>query len=162
MHVAPASRAARHTVELFTEAAGASTSRVGSGNVQALLSAVLVVDDNDDLRELVRFALERVGYRVLEAEDGRRALEMLRELDEEPGLVLLDLMMPTVDGIDVLRELAADHRLQAIPVVILSAATEHTAPHVPIVANLRGFYRKPVSIELLLSVVREYCGNPGA
>ena len=74
---------------------------------------VLVVDDDVAVRELVRRMLEQEGYTVVEAENGRAALERLR--DGAPGVILLDLMMPEMDGFEFLTELRAQRRARRSP-----------------------------------------------
>ncbi|MEX2262267.1 MAG: adenylate/guanylate cyclase domain-containing protein [Bryobacteraceae bacterium] len=83
---------------------------------------LLVVDDNDANRDMLRRRLEREGYSVSSAEDGRRALEALRR--EPADLVLLDIMMPEIDGYEVLRQMKADPELRDIPVIMISALDE--------------------------------------
>jgi DNA-binding response OmpR family regulator len=83
---------------------------------------VLVVDDERSIRLLCRVNLAAAGMDVLEAEDGRAALELAQK--ERPDLVLLDVMMPDVDGWTVARELADDERTRDIPVVFLTARAD--------------------------------------
>lgn len=83
---------------------------------------LLVVDDGEANRDLLGRRLERQGYKVLVAEDGKRALEMANERNLD--LILLDVMMPHMDGISVLRELKADPRLRDIPVIMISSLSE--------------------------------------
>jgi GAF domain-containing protein/CheY-like chemotaxis protein len=80
---------------------------------------VLVVEDDPDLRALVRRLLEQSGHAVLEAADGRAALDQIRT--KRPGLVLLDLMMPEMDGFEFLEELRRDETGRAIPVIVVTA-----------------------------------------
>ncbi len=97
---------------------GAATERAKPG-VQAHL---LVVDDNETNRDVLSRRLEREGYRVSSAGNGRRALEMVRETSFD--LVLLDLMMPEIDGFQVLSQMKADPELHDIPVIMISALDE--------------------------------------
>lgn len=83
---------------------------------------ILVVDDNGGNRDMLGRRLERLGYRVGYAENGRRALEYLAE--QAADLVLLDIMMPEMDGYEVLRRLKADERRRDIPVIVISALDE--------------------------------------
>jgi CheY-like chemotaxis protein len=83
---------------------------------------VLVVDDERAIRMLCRVNLAAAGMEVIEAEDGRDGLELARK--ERPDLILLDVMMPEVDGWTVARELAADERTRDIPVVFLTARAD--------------------------------------
>jgi GAF domain-containing protein/DNA-binding response OmpR family regulator len=80
---------------------------------------ILVVDDDPALRELVRRLLEREGYAVQEAENGRAALARLREAP--PGLIVLDLMMPEMDGFDFVTAVRADEAWRAIPIIVVTA-----------------------------------------
>ena len=80
---------------------------------------VLVVDDDATLRELLRRILEGAGYTVVEAENGRVALERLRTL--EPGVILLDLMMPEMDGFEVVAEMRRHEAWRTIPIVVVTA-----------------------------------------
>ena len=83
---------------------------------------VLVVDDERSIRLLCRVNLNASGMEVIEAADGREALERVRS--ERPDLVLLDVMMPEVDGWTVARELAADEKTREIPIVFLTARAD--------------------------------------
>ncbi len=80
---------------------------------------VLIVEDDAPLRELVRRMLEREGYAVVEAKHGRAALDRLRE--GAPGVILLDLMMPVMDGFEFLAELRREDAWRGIPVIVLTA-----------------------------------------
>jgi CheY-like chemotaxis protein len=114
------------------------------------MGPILLVEDNEDLRDIFAEVLRREGYTVLEAGDGQVALQLLQQLDPAPGLVLLDLMMPRVSGLDVLQQVAESQRLSAIPIVVVSASSE----------NLRGtdrpILKKPVEPHSLVEVARRY------
>jgi DNA-binding response OmpR family regulator len=97
---------------------GEGSATPGSGSARR----VLVVDDERAIRLLCRVNLAASGMDVLEAEDGRSGLELARK--ERPDLVLLDVMMPGVDGWTVARELAADEKTREIPVVFLTARAD--------------------------------------
>lgn len=83
--------------------------------------SILVVDDEEQMRTVLRLTLTRAGYDVREAEDGETALARLREA--LPDLILLDVLMPGMDGFEVCRQVRADERTADIPVVILSGKT---------------------------------------
>jgi DNA-binding response OmpR family regulator len=85
------------------------------------MAKVLVVDDEEGIRVLCRVNLELEGYEVIDAADGQTALELARS--KRPDLVFLDVMMPRMDGWDVLAELKGDPRTANIPVVMLTART---------------------------------------
>ncbi len=115
---------------------------------------ILIVEDDDEIRELLSEMLTDKGYAVLTASDGEGALEVLRG-SPAPCLIVLDLMMPKMDGWTLRTNLLADPALAAIPVVVLSGA-----------ADLRGgatglqaakVLTKPVKWHTFLDVVREHC-----
>jgi CheY-like chemotaxis protein len=111
--------------------------------------AVLIVEDEDDIREVVANALEHEGFQVYQAETGARALELLKEMPH-PSLILADLMMPVMSGWDLIKALSEDDRLATLPVVVISAV-DHAEP--------QGFRRikKPFDIDELIRIVGELC-----
>lgn len=114
---------------------------------------VLVVDDDPDIRETLRFVLEDAGYVVYCAGNGREALEILGQEQPLPGLILLDLMMPVMSGDEMLRALRAVHALAHIPVTIVTASG---APMPPLAS---GLLKKPVDLDVLLRLVERCCGS---
>jgi CheY-like chemotaxis protein len=115
---------------------------------------VLVVDDDPDLLEVVRFALEGEGFGVETAENGEKALAHLRT-GLRPALVLLDLMMPGMNGWTFLDELAKTPALKPVPVVVLSAAERMEVP-----AGAVAFARKPIDLGSLLDVIELHSREP--
>src|SRR5689334_79576 len=113
-------------------------------------ASVLVVEDNDDIREAIGELLETEGYEIALAEDGERALDLLAELPR-PSLLLVDLIMPRLDGWQLVNLLPRDDRLATIPVVVISAAANPTT--VPQHLTLK----KPIDLEILLQIVRDHC-----
>jgi CheY-like chemotaxis protein len=83
------------------------------------MARVLVIDDEPDVRWLLRLSLERVGHEVILAEDGLRGVAMAQR--QRPDAIVLDLMMPVMDGYGVLEALAKDARTAALPVLVLTA-----------------------------------------
>jgi len=118
------------------------------------MKSILLVEDNDDIRDLYGAVLRVEGYEVYEAENGQVALDLLKHMStDDPCLVLLDLMMPIMSGPELLQALHESHRLASLPVVVFSAGgRESDAP------RAKKFIRKPVDRHVLLSVVREFCG----
>lgn len=117
---------------------------------------ILIVEDNDDIRELYGTCLRREGYTVVEAEDGRAALETLEHMDEEPCLVLLDLMMPVMSGPEFLKAIRQTHRSASLPIIVVSAGGQPSD-----VPEAKRFVRKPVDPRTLVALVQEYCGPAG-
>lgn len=118
---------------------------------------LLVVDDEADIRLLVRVALERHGYRVVEASGGKAALDVVAK--DCPDCMLLDLRMPEIDGWEVL------HRLRAggytLPVVVQSAHARGATESAALAAGARAFVAKPFNLDGLAAtvdrVLREAC-----
>ena len=115
---------------------------------------ILLVDDSSAVRETVSEVLGAEGYRVLEAENGRQALELLRK-GPEPGLILLDLMMPVMDGWQFLKERATSAALSEIPVIVLSATADDE-----LLAGTCAFLQKPMRLEVLLEALDRYYRLP--
>ncbi|MGN6628113.1 MAG: response regulator [Tepidisphaeraceae bacterium] len=110
---------------------------------------ILVVDDEKDLRDLISFNLKRNGYDVLTASNGKEALEIAER--EIPDLILLDIMMPGVDGTEVTRRLKADARLSQIPLIMLTARSEETDVVVGLTLGADDYVTKPFSMSILLA-----------
>lgn len=119
---------------------------------RAEAASVLVVDDEVDLLSLVRFNLDRAGYRTLGATDGIEALEKAEK--ERPDLVILDVMMPGLDGLEVCRRLRSHAVLRTIPILMLTARTaeEDQIRGLDVGADI--YLQKPFSIPVLISQVR--------
>ena len=116
---------------------------------------VLVVDDDRDIRDVLTDALEAEGYSVVTAADGQEALDWLRSGAARPCIILLDLMMPKMDGIQFRTEALNDANLARIPVVVLSA--DPSAIVAAKSLNFAGSLRKPVPLEALLAAVHAHC-----
>lgn len=114
---------------------------------------VLIVEDEKDIRESLGELLEAEGFVVSQAENGRAALDSLAESTVLPHVILLDLMMPIMDGEQFRREQLADERLAGIPIVIMSAARDIAE----VGERMHAFavLKKPMSIDLLVEKLRE-------
>ena len=110
---------------------------------------VLVIDDERNILDIIRFNLEVEGYEVVTSRDGEEALRMVREL--KPDLILCDIMMPEVDGLEVCRRLKADGRTNQIPVVMLSARTQAQDKVASIEAGADDFITKPFDFSDLVA-----------
>lgn len=115
---------------------------------------ILVVDDEQMLREAVADALRDEGYVALEGADGREAVEIFAR--ERPDLVLMDVMMPTLDGRDALRLMRSAQVVALVPVVMMSAAV----PPAMLDPAIAGFLAKPFDLDQLLALVAELIGRP--
>ena len=112
---------------------------------------VLIIEDEPDVREALRDAVSFIGRTVHVAHDGQQALTVLKSF-LRPCLILLDLVMPVMDGWRFLEALRADSALCNIPVVVVSA---HAGTHAPTGAN--GLLRKPIELRDLRQAVLRHC-----
>jgi two-component system phosphate regulon response regulator PhoB len=110
---------------------------------------VLVVDDEKDIVEMIAFNLQRNGYDVLTAHNGNDALDLAER--QTPDLILLDLMMPGLDGTEVTRRLKADPAMAKIPLVMLTAKSEETDVVVGLTLGADDYVTKPFSMKILLA-----------
>jgi CheY-like chemotaxis protein len=114
---------------------------------------ILVIEDDQAIRDMLQLTLQMEGYDVQTAGDGREALELLRK-GPLPGMILLDLMMPGMNGFEFAAQARMDADLSRIPIVVLTAFPER-AEGIP---NARRVLAKPVEFEQLFGVLREFCG----
>jgi CheY-like chemotaxis protein len=119
--------------------------------VDATGHSVLVVDDDDEIRETLRVVLESEGYAVRMAADGAQALAALDT--QPPCFVVLDLMMPAMDGWEVAGHMHDEERLRRIPVCVVTAAPEW-AP-----SDAMKVLRKPIDFDELLATVQAGCSH---
>ncbi|HYF50788.1 MAG TPA: response regulator [Planctomycetota bacterium] len=122
------------------------------------IKRVLIVEDDLDIRDVLTQVLEYEGYEVATAGNGREALDYLRS-HPKPGLILLDLMMPVMDGWQFRAEQQKTPELANIPVVILSA--DGNAYQKASTVRAAGFLKKPVELETLLETVGRNCLQAG-
>lgn len=115
---------------------------------------VLVVEDDRDIRDSILEILADNGYETLAAANGKEALDSMRAADPAPSLVLLDLMMPVMDGVTFRSEQRNDPQLKNVPVVVLTAHARGEQ----IAAELEssGFLQKPIALDELLEMVERF------
>jgi two-component system chemotaxis response regulator CheY len=116
---------------------------------------VLIVEDDPDLREMMCLLLAHEGFEPAAARDGLEALDLLRSHKVEPAVIVLDIMMPRMDGEQFLREQAVDPSIRDIPVVLLTAA-----PCEQLDVNAAAILRKPCDYDALVSAIRTHCAAP--
>ena len=113
---------------------------------------ILIADDEPHIRQILRFTLERAGYQVFTASDGEEALARAAEI--KPSLVLLDVMMPKVDGYEVCRKMRQDFSLNQVPVIMLSARGDQRDRVAGLENGANDYLVKPYSNEELLLRVK--------
>ena len=114
---------------------------------------ILLVEDNDNNRLLVRDVLQASGYRVVEAENAEDGLRMAAE--QRPALILMDIQLPGMNGIEALQRLRADPATRAIPVIAVTASAMTQDRRQIMAAGFDGYQPKPISVKGFLQAVRE-------
>ncbi len=112
-------------------------------------SLILIVDDEEDLLDLLSYNLEQEGFAVALARDGVEALDKARSA--QPDLIILDIMMPKMDGIEVCRRLRQDAHLRTIPILMLTARTEEEEQVQGLDVGADIYLAKPISVPVILS-----------
>ncbi|HET8811049.1 MAG TPA: response regulator [Gaiella sp.] len=118
---------------------------------------VLVADDDPDILDLVRYRLERSGYEVATATDGAEAVRLAGEL--APALAVLDVMMPSLDGLEATRRLRDDPATADIPVILLTAKAQDADVQEGFLAGADDYIRKPFSPRELSARVQAVLGR---
>jgi DNA-binding response OmpR family regulator len=118
---------------------------------------ILVVEDNPDSRNLLHFLLTTKGFNASTAVDGAEGFYMAKV--EKPDLVITDLMMPNVDGIELIKQIRAEPEIATVPVLVYTAySTESVEPAIEAGAN-KSFY-KPVNLDEMLDYINEILAQP--
>jgi DNA-binding response OmpR family regulator len=118
---------------------------------------VLVADDDEDIRSLVTFRLERAGYRVVTASDGEHALSLA--LEHTPDLAVLDVMMPRLDGYELTRRLRQHEATKSMPVILLTARAQEADVERGFEVGADDYIRKPFSPQELRARVQAILGR---
>jgi two-component system cell cycle response regulator DivK len=119
---------------------------------------ILVVEDNDKNRKLVRDVLTAKGYRIVEAETGEDGVRLAGE--QSPALVLMDIQLPGINGIEALRQLRAAPATAGIPVIAVTASAMTQDRQKILAAGFDAYQSKPISIRPFLDLVREVLDRP--
>ena len=115
---------------------------------------ILIVDDQDDIRDLLLKRLEAAGYDVIAAADGQTALKRARE--DGPDLIVLDMMLPDVQGATVCAQLKAEEAFQQIPIIILSARDGDYDKDIGRAVKADAYMTKPFQTEDLLAKIQDF------
>lgn len=123
------------------------------------MAKILIIEDNVLMREAIRQTLKRDGHEILGASDGPTGISMARA--EKPDLILLDLMMPFMNGQEVARYMRYDEALADIPIVVITAVNQvDTVLDMLSMKNVRDYFLKPIDITALRERVRTVLENP--
>jgi CheY-like chemotaxis protein len=115
---------------------------------------ILVVDDDADIRDSLREVLEDEGYEVTCVANGREALDFLKSDSPQPCVILLDLMMPVMDGWQFRREQKANPNISSIPLIVITATGNR-----PVLIDAAELVLKPLELGRLFEAVERYCGG---
>ena len=119
---------------------------------------ILLVEDNDKNRKLVRDVLTVKGYRLLEAENGEDGVRLAQA--HHPALILMDIQLPGINGIEALRQLRADVTTAGIPVVAVTASAMTHDRQAIMAAGFDAYQSKPISVRPFIELVREVLDRP--
>lgn len=114
--------------------------------------SILVVEDNKEIQQSLKMALETEGYNVFTADNGKEGLDTLSRIPT-PCLILLDLMMPVMNGWEFVDVISKDIMLSTIPVVVVSAFGDKMGT-----PKTEGYIQKPIDLDALLNTVSKHCG----
>ena len=117
-----------------------------------MLGKILIVEDEANIRELIKFHLIKEGYNIIEAEDGLTALELVRK--EKPDLIVLDLMLPGMDGMELCRSLKNKRELSSVAIIMLTAKSEEIDKIIGLEMGADDYLTKPFSPRELTARVK--------
>ena len=117
---------------------------------------ILVVDDEPDILKVVVFRLEKAGYEVFSAVNGQEALDSIDKI--HPDLIVLDLIVPIIDGYEICRRIKADENLKKIPVILLTASITGGLPEKAKMLKAEDYLAKPFEPEVLLQKIKKFIG----
>jgi len=115
---------------------------------------ILVVEDQEDNRQILRDLLSSAGYEMMEAENGEEALAALAK--RRPDLILMDIQLPVMDGYEATRRIKADPALRAIPIIVVTSYALSGDQEKAFAAGCNAYVTKPFSPRQLLAKIREY------
>ena len=124
------------------------------------MAKILVVDDEEPIQELLRFNLEKEGYLVCVAKDGQEALKHVK--NDQPDLIVLDLMLPGMDGLEVCRKLRSNPKFQQIPIIMLTAKGEEIDKVLGLELGADDYMTKPFSPRELLARIKARLRRPNS
>jgi len=122
--------------------------------------SILVIEDEEDIAELIRYNLEREGYRVVHAESGERGLDIVRR--QRPDLLLLDLMLPGIDGLEVCKRVKGDNTTAQTPIIMVTARGEEADVVTGLELGAEDYLTKPFSPRVLVARVRAVLRRRGS
>ena len=117
---------------------------------------ILVVEDNDMNMQLVEYLLEEGGYEIVKAASGEEALAITRDAGTAPDLILMDIHLPGMDGLSVVRAMKTDDRTRHIPILALTAHAMRGDKDRFLEAGCDGYISKPIDVKTFISAIEPY------
>ena len=121
------------------------------------MKTALVIEDNEDNMELITFILEKSGFATIRAENGKKGIEIAQT--ERPDFILLDIQLPDIDGIEVLKVIRKSHVLAQIPVIAITSYAMSGDRERLLENGCNGYIEKPINPETILSVINQIIGG---
>ncbi len=121
------------------------------------MEQVLVVEDNEDNMKVITFILEKSGYKTLQAEDGRTGIALA--LKEEPDFVILDIQLPDMNGMDVVKAIRKSERIKNTPVIAITSYAVEGDRERMLSGGCDGYIEKPIDPVNIIKQIREILGN---
>lgn len=115
---------------------------------------ILVVEDEEDSRSILRWLLEQEGYEIIEAADGRSAVEIA--LSQKPDLILMDISLPKIDGLQAIREIRAALPDNPATIIVMSAYDKHETREQSFASGGNDYLPKPLDLEQLEAMIKKY------
>lgn len=122
------------------------------------MSTILIVEDNEKNMKLVRDILQFKGYQTIEAVTGNQGLDLAREM--KPDLILMDIQLPDINGIEALRVIRADPALSKTPVVAVSASVMPDEQQKIVASGFDAYITKPIDLKSFVATVEKFAGIP--
>ncbi len=118
------------------------------------MKRILVVEDNEDNMRLVRFILEETGYEVIEARDGAEGVALA--VQEKPDLIIMDIQLPDIDGLEATKRIRASEAAGEVPIVALTSFAMAGDKEKALAAGCTGYIEKPINPETFMAEIKEY------
>jgi CheY-like chemotaxis protein len=113
---------------------------------------ILLVEDDDDSRHVMRLDLEQLGYVVIEAEDGAAAVELA--IQEQPNIILMDLTLPVMDGLEATEKIRSNKKLREVPIIAVTAHQERDWREEAKASGLNAYVTKPIDGDFLSELIK--------
>ena len=149
----------RHTVTAYQISDAATTNPERQESIPTRMPekdstniSILLVEDNDDSRHVMRLELEQLGYVVIEAEDGAAAVELA--IQEQPNIILMDLTLPVMDGLEATEKIRSNKKLSEVPIIAVTAHQERDWREEAKASGFNAYVTKPIDGDFLSELIK--------